>query len=136
MFQTKRDSFRSSHHLRFLVRKLNQNLFASMSVMMVVHSIAMNQSRSVFIREYTLLTRSSSYRVDFKLYESNDDRNIILDVAVFRHMDTSLVDIDVQPTYVRVSIKGKVCFLSEVSVLFQNTFLTIHRYYNWSYQKK
>ncbi|CAF1147860.1 unnamed protein product [Adineta ricciae] len=47
-------------------------------------------------------------KVDFKLYESDDDRNIILDVAVFRHMDTSLVDIDVQPTYIRVSIKGKI----------------------------
>ena len=40
--------------------------------------------------------------------ESSDDRYIILDVAVFRHLDTSLIDIDVQPTYVRVTIKGKV----------------------------
>ena len=48
------------------------------------------------------------HRVDFKLSESDDDRFIILDVSVFRHMDTSLIDVDVQPNYVRVSIKGKV----------------------------
>ena len=40
--------------------------------------------------------------------ESDDDRHVVLDVAVFRHMDTSLIDVDVQPTYVRVTIKGKV----------------------------
>jgi len=42
------------------------------------------------------------------MYESDDDRFIILDIAVFRHMDTSLIDVDVQPTYIRVTIKGKV----------------------------
>ncbi|UJR37501.1 hypothetical protein I4U23_030204 [Adineta vaga] len=47
-------------------------------------------------------------KVDFKMYESDDDRHIILDVAVFRHMDTSLVDVDVQPTYVRITIKEKI----------------------------
>jgi protein TilB len=45
------------------------------------------------------------------MYESDDDRYIILDIAVFRHMDTSLIDVDVQPTYIRVVIKGKVRFL-------------------------
>ena len=25
-----------------------------------------------------------------------------------RHLDTSLIDVDVQPTYVRVTVKGKV----------------------------
>lgn len=35
-----------------------------------------------------------------------------------RHMDTSLIDVDVQPTYARVSVKGKVCcqaFISQIS---------------------
>jgi hypothetical protein len=44
------------------------------------------------------------------MYESDDDRYIILDIAVFRHMDTSLIDVDIQPTYIRVMIKGKVGF--------------------------
>ncbi len=42
--------------------------------------------------------------------ESDDDRCIILDISVFRHMDTSLIDVDIQPTYIRVMIKGKVGF--------------------------
>ncbi len=46
--------------------------------------------------------------------ESDDDRYIILDIAVFRHMDTSLIDADIQPTYVRVTIKGKVGFYREI----------------------
>ncbi len=37
----------------------------------------------------------------------NDDC-IILNVGVFKHMDTSLVDVDVQPNYVRCTLKGKV----------------------------
>jgi protein TilB len=47
-------------------------------------------------------------KVDFTLRDSEDLRSLILDIAVFRHLDTSLCSIDVQPTYVRVYIKGKV----------------------------
>ncbi|ELK38134.1 Leucine-rich repeat-containing protein 6 [Myotis davidii] len=39
----------------------------------------------------------------------DEKRNqIILDLAVYRYMDTSLISVDVQPTYVRVTVKGKV----------------------------
>jgi hypothetical protein len=54
------------------------------------------------------------------MYESDDDRFIFLDVAVFRHMDISLIGVDVQPTYVRVTIKGKVGFYTQN---FRNNFL-------------
>lgn len=76
---------------------------------MVMHSIVTNPSKSLqnFIYNHNSFIHTS-YRVDFKLYESDDDRYVILDVAVFRHMDTSLCDVDVQPSYVRVTIKGKV----------------------------
>ncbi len=40
--------------------------------------------------------------------ESEDDSCWVLDVAVPRFMDTSLVDCDVQPSYIRATIKGKV----------------------------
>ncbi|BFY99949.1 hypothetical protein BsWGS_02989 [Bradybaena similaris] len=56
-------------------------------------------------------------KVDFSLTEDNE--NIILDVAVFKHMDTSLVDCDVQPHFVKVTLKGKVlqlCLPEEVNV--------------------
>lgn len=52
------------------------------------------------------------------MYESDDDRYIILDISVFRHMDTSLIDVDVQPDYIRVVIKGKVRYLSVENFLF------------------
>lgn len=37
-----------------------------------------------------------------------DSFNCYLYCCVCRHMDTSLIDVDVQPTYVRVTLKGKV----------------------------
>ena len=45
-------------------------------------------------------------RVQFEL--SDDDENILLNVSIFKHMDSSLVDVDVQPNYVRVTLKGKI----------------------------
>ncbi|KAF3822769.1 hypothetical protein GH733_008143 [Mirounga leonina] len=40
--------------------------------------------------------------------KDDEKRNqIILDLAVYRYMDTSLINVDVQPTYVRVMVKGK-----------------------------
>ncbi|XP_030016619.1 dynein axonemal assembly factor 11 [Sphaeramia orbicularis] len=47
-------------------------------------------------------------KLDFLLTEDDDNNSIILDLAVFRHMDTSLIEVDVQPTYARVSVKGKI----------------------------
>lgn len=45
-------------------------------------------------------------RVQFDL--NDDDENIMLNVHVFKHMDSSLVDVDIQPNYVRVTLKGKI----------------------------
>jgi len=45
-------------------------------------------------------------KLDFSLTE--DDVSVILDLAVFRHMDTSNLDCDVQPNYVKLTIKGKI----------------------------
>eukprot|EP01135_Chromosphaera_perkinsii_P007943 Nk52_evm15s1073 gene=Nk52_evmTU15s1073 len=49
---------------------------------------------------------------DFKLYEDFNDKlesqNVILDLKCPRHCDTSLIDADVQPTYIRVTIKDKI----------------------------
>jgi protein TilB len=44
--------------------------------------------------------------VDYE-YNGDDDQSIILTVHVFRHLDTSLIGVDIQPTYVRVTLKGK-----------------------------
>ncbi|XP_054985486.1 dynein axonemal assembly factor 11 isoform X1 [Sorex araneus] len=45
--------------------------------------------------------------LDFSLNDDEKHHQIILDLAVYRYMDTSLIDVDVQPTYVRVMVKGK-----------------------------
>jgi len=42
----------------------------------------------------------------------------LLSLDGFRFLDTSLCDVDVQPTYVRAYIKGKVC--SSVFLLFSS----------------
>ncbi|XP_019730468.1 protein tilB homolog isoform X2 [Hippocampus comes] len=47
-------------------------------------------------------------KLDFSLMEDDNNSRIVLDLAVYRHMDTSLMDVDVQPTYVKVAIKGKI----------------------------
>uniref|UniRef100_W5KXF4 Leucine-rich repeat-containing protein 6 n=1 Tax=Astyanax mexicanus TaxID=7994 RepID=W5KXF4_ASTMX len=47
-------------------------------------------------------------KLDFHLTDDEDNNCMLLDLHVYRHLDTSLLDVDVQPTYVRVSVKGKV----------------------------
>ncbi|MEQ2287537.1 Protein tilB [Ameca splendens] len=46
-------------------------------------------------------------RLAFSLTEDEENNAVVLDLAVYRHMDTSLMDVDVQPTYARVNVKGK-----------------------------
>nr|XP_043882665.1 dynein axonemal assembly factor 11-like [Solea senegalensis] len=55
-------------------------------------------------------------KLDFSLTEDEDNNSIVLDLSVYRpspcpshrHMDSSLLDVDIQPTFARVSVKGKV----------------------------
>lgn len=44
--------------------------------------------------------------------ESKDGTCIIFELGVPRFMDTSLLDVDLQPDYVRISVKDKVTQLS------------------------
>ncbi|XP_050670149.1 protein tilB [Leptidea sinapis] len=46
-------------------------------------------------------------KIGFK-FKDNEPDKYILDLAIYRYLDTSLVDIDVQPNYVRVTLKGKI----------------------------
>ncbi|XP_077023805.1 dynein axonemal assembly factor 11 isoform X3 [Tamandua tetradactyla] len=46
-------------------------------------------------------------KLDFTLKDDEKHNQLTLDLAVYRYMDTSLIDVDVQPTYVRVMVKGK-----------------------------
>ncbi|NXA51790.1 TILB protein, partial [Nothocercus julius] len=46
-------------------------------------------------------------KLHFTLEDDEENNQFILDLTVYRHLDTSLLDVDVQPTYVRVRVKGK-----------------------------
>ncbi|NXD33130.1 TILB protein, partial [Copsychus sechellarum] len=46
-------------------------------------------------------------KLHFSLKDDEENNQIILDLAVYRHLDTSLLDVDVQPTYICVLVKGK-----------------------------
>eukprot|EP00242_Pyramimonas_sp_CCMP2087_P004427 CAMPEP_0198204380 /NCGR_PEP_ID=MMETSP1445-20131203/7783_1 /TAXON_ID=36898 /ORGANISM="Pyramimonas sp., Strain CCMP2087" /LENGTH=434 /DNA_ID=CAMNT_0043876237 /DNA_START=163 /DNA_END=1467 /DNA_ORIENTATION=- len=43
----------------------------------------------------------------FKLAESEDERNMVLDVDIGKFIDISLVDVDIQPHWVRMLCKGR-----------------------------
>jgi len=45
---------------------------------------------------------------DFEFHDDEDNNRFVLDLPCFKYLDTSLIDVDVQPTYVRVTVKGKV----------------------------
>ncbi|XP_012528490.2 protein tilB homolog [Monomorium pharaonis] len=58
-------------------------------------------------------------KLPFRLNDEDDPNFVVLEVSVYRHLDTSYVDVDVNPTYVRVTVKGKILQLTlpcEVSV--------------------
>ncbi|XP_060070361.1 uncharacterized protein LOC132550333 [Ylistrum balloti] len=47
-------------------------------------------------------------KVEFSLIDDEENNCYVLDIAVFKHMDTSLIDADVQTNYVRITLKGKI----------------------------
>ncbi|XP_015586664.1 protein tilB homolog [Cephus cinctus] len=51
-------------------------------------------------------------KVSFTLNDEDCRDNVILEVAIYKHLDTSYLEVDVQPRYVRVTIKGKVLQLT------------------------
>ncbi|XP_012151544.2 touch insensitive larva B [Megachile rotundata] len=58
-------------------------------------------------------------KVPFKLDHERYGDRVVLEVAVYKYLDTCHLDVDVQPNYVRVTIKGKALQLTlpcEVSV--------------------
>lgn len=57
-------------------------------------------------------------KIDFRLTEDSDANAFILDLSCYRYLDTNLLEVDVQPLYVRVVIKGKIfqlCLSEEIN---------------------
>ncbi|KXZ50719.1 hypothetical protein GPECTOR_15g403 [Gonium pectorale] len=59
------------------------------------------------IKEGERIYQKNEGRWDFSLEESPDGRSLVLEVAVGRFLDTSLIQTDLQPTHVRLLVKGK-----------------------------
>lgn len=45
---------------------------------------------------------------DFEFCDDEENNRFVLDLPCFKYLDTSLIDLDVQPLYCRVIVKGKV----------------------------
>jgi protein TilB len=43
--------------------------------------------------------------IEFTYDDGSSPEHIILELKLFKHMDTSLVDLDIEPTYVRATIR-------------------------------
>ena len=46
--------------------------------------------------------------IDFHYDDDSNPDQIILELKLFKHLDTSLIELDIEPTYVRATIKGKI----------------------------
>lgn len=47
-------------------------------------------------------------KINFKLTEDDNGNNYILDYQCYKYIETSLIDVNVQPRYVRIVMKGKI----------------------------
>lgn len=44
-------------------------------------------------------------KLDFT-FSDDDPKKFVLDIAIYKYLDTNLIDVDLQPIYVKVTIKG------------------------------
>ncbi|KAL9650788.1 hypothetical protein ABK040_001838 [Willaertia magna] len=58
------------------------------------------------IEKYGKVMQKNEGKWQFKIFEEKGE--FIVDIAAGKYMSMSFIDIDVQPTYIRVTIKGKV----------------------------
>lgn len=58
------------------------------------------------IEKYGKVLQRNEGKWDFKIMETKD--SVIVDIPAGKYMNMAYIDIDVQPTYLRVTIKGKV----------------------------
>ncbi|OCT77178.1 hypothetical protein XELAEV_18032374mg [Xenopus laevis] len=62
--------------------------------------------RTLITAEGRVLNVNES-KLDFSLVDDEENNQFVLDLAIYRHLDTSLVDVDVQPSYIKVLVKEK-----------------------------
>ncbi|XP_052273398.1 dynein axonemal assembly factor 11-like [Dreissena polymorpha] len=57
-------------------------------------------------------------KINFKLTEDETGNSYLLDYQCYKYLDTSMIDVDVQPNYIRITTKGKtfqLCLEQEVN---------------------
>ena len=64
------------------------------------------------IKEGDIIRMKNEGEYDFSLEESEDGKNMVLEVDVGKFTDTSLIKADVKPTFVRLLIKGRLLQLT------------------------
>lgn len=47
-------------------------------------------------------------KLDFK-FSDDDPHQFVLDIAIYKYLDSNLIEIDLQPIYVKVTLKGNYC---------------------------
>uniref|UniRef100_A0A6I8S0M3 Dynein axonemal assembly factor 11 n=1 Tax=Xenopus tropicalis TaxID=8364 RepID=A0A6I8S0M3_XENTR len=62
--------------------------------------------RTLITAEGRVLNVNES-KLDFSLVDDEENNQFVLDLAIYRHLDTSLLDVDVQPGYIKVLVKEK-----------------------------
>ena len=65
------------------------------------------QERLPPLQEDEAVHQKNEGKWDFTLDDSSDGAAVVLEVAVERFLDTSLIEADIQPTFVRLLIKGR-----------------------------
>ena len=51
-------------------------------------------------------------KYEWRFDESEDKTHVIFEIKIPKFMDTALINVDLQPTYLRLDIKGRVTQLS------------------------
>lgn len=71
------------------------------------HFASVEEQRAKERERGTTIRQCNEGRYDFRMTEEDGNGNVILEIDIPKFIDTSLVDVDVQPTYASVIIKNK-----------------------------
>ena len=67
---------------------------------MVLYPVQKHHKPSRFFDDKGKPLNINEAKIDF-FYDDSDDYDIKIEIMTYRHMETSLIELDVQPTYLR-----------------------------------
>jgi len=104
--QRDQDKREMAEHAQEREKNQQKNLDGVGEVERIKPEVPVKLSPEEEIEKYGKVMQRNEGKWDFKFYEDKDE--FILDIPAGKYMSLSFVDIDVQPTYIRVSIKSKI----------------------------